>query len=130
LKLNLDHAQLKARAVEASLFPIPNIVRIQSDAEEIGWNETKLRSPDADQTNKHTVRARDDPPLPQFSANQDRRDNRQHAGNVIQPEHGRATAKLELFSSGSTSMKTHLAHHAPDNDGEATAASLLTLTLV
>jgi hypothetical protein len=45
--LHFDHAQLKACAVEASLFPAPNIVRIQSDAEEIGWNETKLRSPDA-----------------------------------------------------------------------------------
>jgi hypothetical protein len=67
--LHFDHAQLKACAVEASLFPAPNIVRIQSDAEEIGWNETKLRSPDADQANERTVRARDDPALPQFSAN-------------------------------------------------------------
>jgi len=82
--------QLKACAIEPSLFPAPNIVWIESDAEEIGWNETELCSPNADQANERTVRARDDPDLPWFSADQERGDNRQPAGNVIQPQHGRA----------------------------------------
>ena len=49
LKLIEIGAAGKAFAVAPSLFAAPNIVRIESDAEEIGWNETKLRSPDADQ---------------------------------------------------------------------------------
>jgi hypothetical protein len=106
-------------ALANSPFPIPNVVGIKSDAEQIGWNKAKLCSPDTDQAKQRAVGSRDDPALPQFSPDHERGHNRQDAGNVIQRQHKRPIPEmnvLDVHPYGNIGMP-----RLPDNDSDATA---------
>jgi hypothetical protein len=105
LKLIEIGAAGKAFAVAPSLFAAPNIVRIESDAEEIGWNETKLRSPDADQQ----MSALFAPAMIQRCHNclpVNTVEITAKTQEIIQPKHGQGTAKLSALH-GNTAGRSH-----------------------
>lgn len=71
------------------------ITGVESDAEEVGGDETELGSANADDADDGTVDRGDDPTLPELAAKKDGAENGQNAGDVIQAnsvecvDHGR-----------------------------------------
>src|ERR1044071_5570626 len=74
------------------------------------------------QTNKRIVRTRDDPALPQLSTDQQGRDHRQHARNVIQPQHEKARKRSlsRVLPHSYTDMETPLTRCSQDSHDETT----------
>lgn len=60
--------------------PVEEVAGIKRDAEEIGGDEAELRGAEADDANDSAVDRSHDPALPQFSADEHRTDDGQHAG--------------------------------------------------
>lgn len=67
--------------------PIPQIVRIESDAEKISRKESKFRSSHSNDTDDDAVCSSNDPALPLFLSDEDRRENSQNARQIIKPDH-------------------------------------------
>lgn len=67
-----------------SQAPSEEVARIKSNADEIGGDKSKLRSANADDANDSAIDGGDDPALPQSFAEQDRTEDGQDAGDVIQ----------------------------------------------
>jgi hypothetical protein len=57
--------------------PCPKIVRIERNAKHVGWTESKLIGPRANDTNQQALHACHDPPAPHLSANQEGGDDRE-----------------------------------------------------
>jgi len=57
--------------------PLHDIVRINSEAEQIGWDESKLCCFQADETDYEAICTSNNPPLPHPTANQNGGSNRQ-----------------------------------------------------
>ena len=60
--------------------PLGEVVGVEADAEKVCGDEAELRRPDADEANNQAIQRCDDPPVPEFSADQDGGDDGQHAG--------------------------------------------------
>lgn len=69
------------------LAPAQNVVGIESDAKDIGRNESRLRRFDCDITNQNAVDPCDHPPLPAFLAQEDGGTNCQHTGDIVESKH-------------------------------------------
>lgn len=67
-----------------SQAPGKEVARVQGDAEQIGGDKSKLRGANADHANDGAIDGGDDPALPQSFAQQDRTEDGQDAGDVIQ----------------------------------------------
>jgi hypothetical protein len=74
-------------ASQLALAPVPQVVGIKRDAEEIRWDETKLRGSHGNHADDHAVRARYQPPLPKFSSDKNGREDCKNTGNVIESKH-------------------------------------------
>jgi len=69
--------------------PVPDVVGIEGDAEEVGGDEAELRGAQGYDANDQAIGAGDHPALPDFSANKNGREDRENAGDVVEPEHVR-----------------------------------------
>ena len=74
--------------MQLPLAPIPEVIGIESDAEQVCGHEPKLSGVKGNHTDDQAVRTGDNPSLPEFSSHEDRRKDSQHAGNIIQSKHG------------------------------------------
>jgi len=72
--------------VSFRLAPGTKIYGVESDAEYIGRNETKLFGAETDHTDDCAINGRQNPALPTALSQQDGRHNRKNAGQVIKPE--------------------------------------------
>ena len=64
--------------------PVDQVGGVESDAKEIGGNETELRGLDANDTNDCAVNRSNYPALPELFANEHRRQDGQNAGDIIE----------------------------------------------
>jgi len=64
--------------------PVKEIAGVQSDAEEIGGDEAELRRAEADHADDGAVHSGNYPALPKLSANEDRANDREHAGEIVE----------------------------------------------
>ena len=64
--------------------PVEEIAGVQSDTEEIGGDEAELRRAESDHTDDGAVDSGYYPALPELSANEDRADDREHAGEIVE----------------------------------------------
>jgi hypothetical protein len=69
--------------------PLREIVRVESDTEKIRGHEAELSRPNANEANDDAVQRGDDPAMPQLLPNEDRRDDREHARQIVEAKHGR-----------------------------------------
>jgi hypothetical protein len=60
--------------------PMEEIAGVKGDAQEIGGDEAELSGADTDEANDRAIYGGHDPALPQFSADENRTDDGQHAG--------------------------------------------------
>ncbi len=64
--------------------PGEEVAGVERDADEIGGDKSKLRGANADNANDGAIDGSDDPALPQLLAEQDRTEDGQDTGDVIQ----------------------------------------------
>jgi hypothetical protein len=67
--------------------PIPQVVRIESDAEKIACKESKFRRAHSDDTDDDAICSSNDPALPQLLPDEDRRKDSQKTRQIIKPQH-------------------------------------------
>jgi hypothetical protein len=67
--------------------PIPQVVRIESDAEKITGKKSEFRRSHSDQTDDDAICSGNDPALPQLLPDEDRRKNGQTTRQIIKPQH-------------------------------------------
>ena len=67
--------------------PVDEVAGIESDAEEIGGDETELGGADTDDADDGAIDSGDDPALPELLANEHGGEHGQHAGQIIQSNH-------------------------------------------
>src|SRR5579862_32686 len=65
--------------------PAPQVVCVESDAKKIGGHKSKLSCAHPDHANDYAIGAGHDPAVPQSFSEQDCRNNRQTAGEIIKP---------------------------------------------
>ena len=75
-----------ARLLGLRCAPLQDVVAVQSETKQVGWNETGLRRLETDDADDDAIDARDRPSLPAATSDQDGRSDRQHARDVIQPQ--------------------------------------------
>ena len=68
-------------------FPGADGEDVNHNAEEIGGDEAGLMRLEADSTDQQAIQSRHDEASPELSRNQNRGQNSQQTGDVIQPEH-------------------------------------------
>ena len=66
--------------------PVDEIAGVESDAEEVGGDETELGGAHADDTDDGAIEGSNDPALPELLANEHGGENGQHAGQIIEPD--------------------------------------------
>jgi hypothetical protein len=93
------------------LAPAHNIVRIQSDAKQIGRNESQLSRIDSNIANHNAVDPCHQPPLPALLAQEDHGTDRQHTGNIVKSKHN---GQLSLNEPGlQVALAIHRQNRAP-----------------
>ena len=63
------------------------VVGVETDAEEIGRDKAELRRLNPDQTKNDAVDGGDKPAVPELLADQHSGDDRENAGDVVEPKH-------------------------------------------
>jgi len=76
---------------DARCAPIPDVVGIEGDAEEIRGDEAELRGAERDDADNHAVRAGNHPALPNFPTDEDGRKDREDTRDIVQPKHVHVT---------------------------------------
>jgi hypothetical protein len=71
--------------------PLQDVVTVKPEAEQVGGNESSLRSPQTYDADDDAVDRCDHPSLPATTTDQDRRANRQDARNVVQSNQSNTT---------------------------------------
>ena len=66
--------------------PVDEIAGVESDAEEVGGDETELGGAHADDTDDGAIERGNDPALPELFANEHGGENGQHAGQIIESD--------------------------------------------
>ena len=67
--------------------PVDQVAGVESNAKEIGGDESELRGLDADDTNDRAVNGSNYPALPEFFANEHSRQDGQNAGDIVESNH-------------------------------------------
>jgi hypothetical protein len=65
--------------------PVDEVAGIEGNAEEVGGDKTELGGAHADDADDGAIEGSNDPALPEFFANEHGGENRQHAGQIIEP---------------------------------------------
>jgi hypothetical protein len=71
------------------LAPGAEVHRIEGNAKDVRWNETKLRGPESDDADDGAIDCRKNPALPAAFSQQYGRYDGKNAGQIIQPEQHR-----------------------------------------
>jgi len=66
---------------------VDQVAGVESNAKEIGGDESELRGLDADDTNDRAVNGSNYPALPEFFANEHSRQDGQNAGDIVESNH-------------------------------------------
>lgn len=75
------------RSQSINLAPLPDVVSVQCEAKQIGWNKSRLGSVDSDNADQNAVETRDQPSFPAFPPYEDSGTNGQNTGNIVQSKH-------------------------------------------
>jgi hypothetical protein len=67
--------------------PMPQVVRIESDAKEVAGQESEFRRSQSDDADDDAICSGNHPSLPEFLPDEDRREDRQHTRQIIKPQH-------------------------------------------
>lgn len=78
--------------------PVDEVRGVQSDAKEIGGDETELGSADANHANNGAVDGGNNPALPELLAQEDGAKDSQNAGKIIESNHMKSIAHVGLMS--------------------------------
>ena len=84
-------------AMRFDLFaPVQNIVRIKSDAKQVGRNESELRGVDSNIADQNAVDRSYQPTLPALLAQEDGGTDCQHTGNIVKSKHSASFHSVKL----------------------------------
>jgi len=96
---------------------VDQVAGVESDAKEIGGDESELRGADSNDTNDSAIEGGNDPALPELFANEHSRQDGQNAGDIIESNHVERTQHI-----GPMSRKRSLMEYSA---GELTSMALL-----
>jgi hypothetical protein len=84
----LNRLSVRSRILDLGFqSPIPQVVRIESDAEKIASKESEFRRSHSDDADDDAICSRNDPALPQLLPDEDRRKDSQKTRQIIKPQH-------------------------------------------
>ena len=75
--------------------PVDEVAGVESDAEEVGGDETELSGADADDANDGAIDTGDDPALPELLANEHGGEHGQDTGKIIESNHVQHVVHIE-----------------------------------
>ena len=78
--------------------PVYEIGRVESDAKEVRWNETKLGGADTDHADDGAIKRSHNPALPELFAEEDGAQDGQDAGEIIESNHVKDVQHVGLMS--------------------------------